>query len=106
MYMYMHTSHQGDDVKALLRDAMPASLPPSVTPSTTEKDGSKANIAAIGLTAAGALLLTNEYIPNSGDGSDKPITKRRSKLIVIILKDPKVQGLRYCVEAPSTLYFL
>ena len=74
----MSPIHQGDDVKALLQDAVPASLPPSITPSVKDSNGSKANIAAIGLTVAGASLLTNEYLPSSGDGSDKPV-KRRSK---------------------------
>ena len=74
-----HSSLQGDDVKALLRDALPASLPPSITPSVKESDGSKANVAAIGLTVAGASLLTNEYLPSSGDGSDKPVKRRRCK---------------------------
>ena len=68
---------QGDDVKALLKDALPASLPPSITPSGS--DGSKANVAAIGLTVAGASLLTNEYLPSSGDGSDKPVRKRKRR---------------------------
>ena len=74
---YVSPPSQGDDVKALLLDAMPASLPPSVAPSAKDKDVSKANVAAIGLTAAGASLLTSEYIPSSGDGSDKPVLKRR-----------------------------
>jgi tankyrase len=69
----------GDDVEALLKDALPASLPPSITPSVKDTDGSKANLAAIGLTVAGASLLTNEYLPNSGDGSDKPVRKRRCR---------------------------
>lgn len=71
---------QGDDVKALLQDALPASLPPSITPSVKDSDGSKANIAAIGLTVAGASLLTNEYLPSSGDGSDKPVKKSKGQL--------------------------
>lgn len=70
---------QGDDVKALIQDALPASLPPSITPSVKDSDGSKANVAAIGLTVAGASLLTNEYLPSSGDGSDKPVRKRKCK---------------------------
>lgn len=76
----MHSPHsQGDDVKALIQDALPASLPPSITPSVKDSDGSKANVAAIGLTVAGASLLTNEYLPSSGDGSDKPVRKRKCK---------------------------
>ena len=64
---------------ALLQDALPASLPPSITPSVKDSDGSKANVAAIGLTVAGASLLTNEYIPSSGDGSDKPVKRRKGQ---------------------------
>ena len=66
-------------MEALLKDAVPASLPPSITPTVKDADGSKANLAAIGLTVAGASLLTNEYLPNSGDGSDKPVRKRRCR---------------------------
>lgn len=62
-------------MKALLQDAIPASLPPSITPSVKDSDGSKANVASIGLTVAGASLLTNEYLPSSGDGSDKPMRR-------------------------------
>ena len=56
-----HPSPQADDVKALLRDAMPASSsvasppPSSTTPDEEAKvTASKSNIAAKGLTVAGA----------------------------------------------------
>ena len=80
-------------MKALLQDAMPASLPPSVTPSVKDSDGSKANIAAIGLTVAGASLLTNEYLPSSGDGSDKPVKRSKGQCSVLCILWLVIGGL-------------
>ncbi len=72
---------QGDDVKALLQDAVcpgpTASLP------VTGAGSTKVIVATKGLTAAGASLLASDYVDSEtgvgsrqGDGSDRPIRDR------------------------------
>lgn len=79
---------QGDDVKALLQDAV--CFDPSVPSSSSaaQQGGSKSAVASKGLTAAGASLLANDYLDNEagvdsrmGDGSDIPL-RDRSGLIL------------------------
>ncbi len=74
----MHTL-SADDVKALLRDATPPEVPESEVQSakSTTVARTKATVASTGLTAAGASLLSTEYLEDTraelGDGSERPL---------------------------------
>ncbi len=77
---------QGDDVKALLQDAVcpdPTSLSLSGARGST-----KITEASKGLTAAGASLLASDYVDSEtgvgnrrGDGSDRPIREQSGEWV-------------------------
>ncbi len=82
-----HASMQGDDVKALLQDAV-CPDPTSLTPLTSVGGSTKVTEACKGLTAAGASLLASDYVDSEtgvgnrrGDGSDRPIREQSGEWV-------------------------
>lgn len=75
------THPKADDVKALLRDATSPELPESEVQAALS---AKSTLASTGLTAAGASLLSTEYLKDTraelADGSERPLRELSGKI--------------------------